>query len=159
VIENVTGAAGNIAGERAARAEPDGYTLMLAANSGIVINPDLYERMRYDPVRDLAPISQVCSYANFLVVNNDVAARNVQELVALARAQPGALTYGSAGIGSTLHLAGELLKSMANIDIRHVPSRHHVFARRGRPPDQHDVRPSDEHCCRWRGKERSGHSR
>jgi tripartite-type tricarboxylate transporter receptor subunit TctC len=123
VIENMTGASGNIAGERVARAEPDGYTLMLAANSGIVINPSLYGRMSYDPVRDLAPISQVCSYANILVVNNDVAAKNVQELVALARVQPGALTFGSAGIGSTLHLAGELLKSMANIDIRHVPYR------------------------------------
>jgi tripartite-type tricarboxylate transporter receptor subunit TctC len=122
VIENVTGAAGNIAGERVARAAPDGYTLLLAANSGLAINPHLY-RMSYDPVRDLAPISQLCSYANILAVNNDLPATNVQELVALARAQPGALTYGSAGTGTTLHLAGELLKSMAKIDIRHIPSR------------------------------------
>ncbi len=128
VIENVTGAAGNIAGERVARAEPDGHTLLLAVNSGVAINPILYEKMSYDPVRDLAPISQVCSYANILVVSNDVAAGNLQELVALARAQPGALTYGSAGIGTTLHLAGELLRSMAKIDIRHVPHRGNVFS-------------------------------
>ena len=127
VIENVTGAAGNIAGERVVRAEPDGHTLLLAVNSGIAINPNLY-RMSYDPVRDLVPISQVCSYANILVVNNDLPATNVQELVALARAQPGVLTYGSAGTGTTLHLAGELLKSMANIDIRHVPSRGTSFS-------------------------------
>ena len=82
-----------------------GCTLQLAVNSGIAINPNLY-RMSYDPVRDLVPISQVCSYANILVVNNDLPATNVQELVALARSQPGVLTYGSAGTGTTLHLAG-----------------------------------------------------
>ncbi|MEH2543201.1 Bug family tripartite tricarboxylate transporter substrate binding protein [Bradyrhizobium sp. AZCC 1699] len=128
VIENTVGANGNIAGERVARAEPDGHTLLLAANPAIVINPSLYEKMPFDPVRDLVPISQVCAYANILIVNNDVPAKNVQELVALARAQPGALTYGSAGFGSTLHLAGELLKSMAKVDILHVPYRGAVFS-------------------------------
>jgi tripartite-type tricarboxylate transporter receptor subunit TctC len=128
VIENTIGAAGNIAGERVARAEPDGHTLLLATPSVIAINPSLYEKMPFDPVRDLVPISQVCAYANILVVNNDVPAKNVQELVALARAQPGALTYGSAGAGTTQHLAGELLKSMAKIDILHVPYRGTVFA-------------------------------
>jgi tripartite-type tricarboxylate transporter receptor subunit TctC len=128
VIENTVGAAGNIAGERVARAEPDGHTLLLATPSVIAINPSLYQKMPFDPVRDLVPISQVCAYSNILVVNNDVPAKNVQELVALARAQPGALTYGSAGAGTTLHLAGELLKSMAKIDILHVPYRGAVFA-------------------------------
>jgi tripartite-type tricarboxylate transporter receptor subunit TctC len=128
VIENTVGANGNIAGERVARAEPDGYTLLLAGNPLIVINPSLYERMPFDPVRDLVPISQVCAYANILIVSNDVPAKTVQELVALARARPGALTYGSAGVGSTLHLAGELLKSMAKVDILHVPYRGTVFS-------------------------------
>ena len=127
VIENTVGAAGNLAGERVARAEPDGHTLLLAANSGIAINPNLYEKMPFDPVRDLLPISQVCAYANVLVVNNNVPAKNVQELVELARAQPGALTYGSAGIGTTLHLAAELMKSMAKVDILHVPYRGAAF--------------------------------
>jgi tripartite-type tricarboxylate transporter receptor subunit TctC len=127
VIENTVGANGNLAGERVARAEPDGHTLLLAANPVIVVNPSLYEKMPFDPVRDLVPISQVCAYTNILIVNNDVPAKNVQELVALARARPGALTYGSAGFGSTLHLAGELLKSMAKVDILHVPYRGTAF--------------------------------
>jgi tripartite-type tricarboxylate transporter receptor subunit TctC len=123
VIENAVGANGNIAGERVAWAEPDGHTLLLAANPVIVVNPSLYEKMPFDPVRDLVPISQVCAYANILIVNNDVPAKNVQELVAVARARPGTLTYGSSGFGSTQHLAGELLKSMARVDILHVPYR------------------------------------
>ena len=127
VIENTVGANGNIAGERVARAEPDGHTLLLAAAPGIVINPSLYNKMPFDPVRELEPISQVCAYANILIVNNEVPAKDVQELVTLARAQPGALTYGSAGFGSTLHLAGELLKSMAKVDILHVPYRGTAF--------------------------------
>ena len=92
------------------------------ANSGIAINPSLYLKMPFDPVRDLVPISQIL-LANILIVNNDVPVNNVQELVALARTQPGALTYSSAGTGTTLHLAGELFKSMAKIDIQHVPYR------------------------------------
>jgi tripartite-type tricarboxylate transporter receptor subunit TctC len=128
VVENVTGASGNIAGERVVRAKPDGHTLILAANSGICINPIIYKQMSYDPVRDLAPIAEVFSYANILVVSNDLAANTVQEVVALARRQPGKLTYGSVGSGSTMHLSGELLRSMANIDIRHVPSRGTVFS-------------------------------
>jgi tripartite-type tricarboxylate transporter receptor subunit TctC len=123
VIENVIGASGNIAGERVARSEPDGHTLLLAASSGIVVNPSLYEKMPYDPLKDLAPISIVYSYPNVLVVHNDVAANSVQGLVALARARPGALTFASAGAGTTLHLAGEMLNSMAGTDIRHVPYR------------------------------------
>jgi len=123
VIENAVGASGNIAGERVARAEPDGHTLLLAANSGVVINPSLYEKMPYDPLKDLAPISLVYSYPNVLVVHKDVPANSVQELVALARARPGALTFASAGAGTTVHLAAEMLRSMAKIDIQHVPYR------------------------------------
>ena len=121
VIEGIPGASGNIAGARVARSEPDGHTLILAANSGVVINPYLYRKMPYDPAVDLIPITQVFSYANILLVNNDVPVTNVQELVGLARAQPGTLTISHAGVGTTLHLSAELFKSMAGIDIRLIP--------------------------------------
>jgi tripartite-type tricarboxylate transporter receptor subunit TctC len=123
VVENVLGASGNVAGERVARAEPDGYTLALAANSAVVINPSLFAQMSYDPVTDLAPITQVFSYANILTVNKDVPVANVRDLVELARARPGTLTIGHAGAGTTLHLCAELFRSMANIDVQLVPYR------------------------------------
>src|SRR5262245_2534447 len=123
VVENVIGAAGNVAGDRVAKANPDGHSLILAASSGVVINPSLYRSMPYDPLLDLVPITQVCSYANVLVINKTVPAATPQELAALARAQPGALTYGSPGVGTTIHLSGELFASMASIDIRHIPFR------------------------------------
>jgi len=127
VVENVAGAAGNIAAERVARAAPDGYTLALAHNAQIIINPSLY-KLPFDPVRDFAPISQVYVSPNILVVHNAVTAKSVQELLALARAQPGGLTFASGGGGSAPHLAGELLKSMAGIDIRHIPYKGVVAA-------------------------------
>jgi len=127
VVENVAGAAGNIAAERVARAAPDGYALALAANAQIIINPSLY-KLPFDPVRDFAPISQVYVSPNILVVHNAVTAKSVQELLALARAQPGGLTFASGGGGSAPHLAGELLKSMAGIDIRHIPYKGVVAA-------------------------------
>src|SRR6516165_6600790 len=98
VIESIAGASGNIAGARVARSEPDGHTLILAANSGIVINPHLYQKMPYDPAVDLIPVTQVFSYANVLVVNNNVPVTNVQELVGLAKARPGTLTISHAGV-------------------------------------------------------------
>ena len=123
VIENVTGAASNLATERVARAAPDGHTLLLAASGAIVVNPSLYAKLSFDPIRDFVPISQVCFTANILVINNAVPARNVQELVALARSQPGELTFASGGAGTSNHLAAVLFKSMARIDVRHVPYR------------------------------------
>jgi tripartite-type tricarboxylate transporter receptor subunit TctC len=129
IVEDVTGASGNIAAERVAKANPDGYTLLLAVNSGIVIAPSLYEHITFNPLKDLAPISQVSSYPNALVVRKGIAAGNVQELVTFARLRPGALTFGSAGTGTTMHLAGELLKQMAGIDIQHVPYRGGVGAK------------------------------
>ena len=123
VIENVAGAGGNLATDRVAKAAPDGYTLLLATSGPFVIHPSLYQKLPFDPVKDFAPISQLCFTPNILVVNNDVPAKSVQELVALARAQPGKLTFGSAGVGTTQHLAGELFKTMAGIDIQHVPYR------------------------------------
>ena len=119
VIENVTGAAGNIAADRLAKATADGYTLGLMGE-GIVINPSLYQ-LAVDPAKDFTPISQVTAQPNMLVVNNAVPAKNVKELVALAKAQPGELTFASGGSGTTVHMTGELLKSVAGIDIRHIP--------------------------------------
>jgi tripartite-type tricarboxylate transporter receptor subunit TctC len=123
VIENVTGSGGNMATERAAKSAPDGYTLLLGTSGPFVIHPSLYPKLPFDPVKDFVPITQLCFTANVLVVNNDVPAKSVAELVALARAQPGKLTYGSAGVGTTQHLSGELFKSMAGIDVQHVPYR------------------------------------
>jgi len=123
VVENVTGAAGNVSADRVAKAAPDGYTLTMAASATIVTNVSLYDKLPFDPVKDLAPISQVCFTPNILAVNNDVPAKNVQELVALARARPGQLTFGSAGVGTSQHLAGELFKSMAGLNLQHVPYR------------------------------------
>jgi tripartite-type tricarboxylate transporter receptor subunit TctC len=123
VIENVTGAGGNVATDRVAKAAPDGYTLLLGTSGPFVIHPSLYQRLPFDPAKDFAPISQLCFTPNILVVNNDVPARSVAELVALARAQPGKLNFGSAGVGTTQHLAGELFKSMGRLDIQHVPYR------------------------------------
>lgn len=123
VIESVTGAGGNLAAERVAKAAPDGYTLLMASSPMIVVNPSLYPKLSFDPTRDLAPISQIGATPNILVISHQVPTKSVQDLVALARAQPGKLTFGSGGIGSSNHLAGELLKSMAQIDIQHVPYR------------------------------------
>jgi len=127
VVENVAGAAGNIAAERVARTAPDGYTLALAANAQIIINPSLY-KLPFDPVRDFAPISQVYVSPSILVVQNAVTAKSVQELLVLARAQPGGLTFASGGSGSSSHLAGTLFKSVARIDIREVPYKGVVAA-------------------------------
>ena len=123
VIESVTGAGGNVATERVAKAPRDGHTLLMATSGMIVVNPNLYRNLSFDPQRDLAPISQIGFTPNILVVHNDVPVHSVGELVALARAQPGKLTFGSGGIGSSNHLAGALFKSMAGIDIQHVPYR------------------------------------
>ncbi len=123
VIENVTGSGGNMATDRVAKSAPDGYTLLLGTSGPFVIHPGLYAKLPFDPVKDFAPITQLCFTANVLVVNNDVPAKNVAELTALARAQPGKLTFASAGVGTTQHLSGELYKTMASVDIQHVPYR------------------------------------
>jgi tripartite-type tricarboxylate transporter receptor subunit TctC len=123
VVENVTGAAGNIAADRTAKAAPDGYTIGMLGNASIVINVSLYNKLTFEPSRDLTPIIQVYAFPNIIVVNNDVRAKNVRELVELARAQPGKLTFGHTGPGSTQHLSGELLKFMARIDVQQVPFR------------------------------------
>ena len=124
--ENVPGAAANIAADRIAKAAPDGYTLGLLGQS-IVVNPSLY-KLAYDPVKDFAPVSQVAVSPYILVVHNAVPAKNIKELVALAKAQPGGLTFASGGSGSATHIAAELFKSVTSIDIRHIPYKGVVAA-------------------------------
>ena len=123
VVENVTGAGGNIAAERVAKAARDGYTLLMGGNSSLVFSPTLYDKLAFDPIKDFAPISQIFVAANLLVVPPEVPARSLPELVALARAQPGKLTYAHAGAGTSQHLAAELFKAMAQIDIQPVGYR------------------------------------
>ena len=102
IVENVTGASGHIAAERVAKAGPDGYTIGLMPAGNIVVDGTLYKRLPYDPLKDLAPVTQVYGYTDVLVVNNDVPAKDVAGLAALARAKPGQLTYGHSGIGTSL---------------------------------------------------------
>jgi tripartite-type tricarboxylate transporter receptor subunit TctC len=123
VVENIPGAGSNIATERVAKATADGYTLLMGGNSSLVINPSLYETLPFDPLKDFAPISQVFIAANVLTVPPQVPARSVAELVALAKAQPGKLSYGHAGVGTSQHLGGELFKYMAHVDIAAVAYR------------------------------------
>ena len=122
-VENVTGAGGNISTDRVAKSPPDGYTLLMGGNPSLVISPSLYEKLPYDPEKDFAPIAQVFVASNILTIHPDVPATTLQELVALAKAQPGKLTYGHAGIGTSQHLAGELFKYMAHVDITPVAYR------------------------------------
>ena len=123
VVENIPGAGSNIATERVAKAPADGYTLLMGGNSSLVINPSLYETLPFDPLRDFAPISQVFIAANVLAVPSALPIKTVAELVALAKAEPGKLSYAHAGVGTSQHLAAELFKYMAHIDIAAVPYR------------------------------------
>ena len=132
VIENVAGASGNIGTERVAKANPDGYSLVLPGNAPLAINPSLYLNLPFDPLKDFAPISQVTLSASILAVQSSQTAKNVQELVALAKAQPGKLTYGTGGSGTPQHMAGELLNTMAGIRLVHVPYK-------GPPPSLVDL--------------------
>jgi tripartite-type tricarboxylate transporter receptor subunit TctC len=121
VVENRAGAGGNLAAEAVARAAPDGYTLMLGSTGTNAVNPSLYANLPFDPVRDLAPVGVVATSPSALAVHPRVAAQNVRELIALARSQPGKLTYASAGSGSSQHLSAELFKQAGGVDIVHVP--------------------------------------
>jgi tripartite-type tricarboxylate transporter receptor subunit TctC len=120
IVENRPGAGTNIANEHVARAAPDGYTL-LVNTPAVAINMALYRKLPYDTLRDLTAVSIFSESPNILVVNSGVAARDVKELVELARAKPGRLNYSSAGTGTTQHLAGELLKLRTGADVVHVP--------------------------------------
>ena len=123
VVENVPGAGGTIGVSRAVKAAPDGYTLVLSGDAALVLTGGAYGvKPPYETLRDLAPIAQLVITPNVLVVSNEVPARNVQELVALVRSQPGKFSYASGGIGFSQHRAGELMNSMAGLDMVHVPN-------------------------------------
>ena len=121
VVENRAGAAGGIGTEMAVKAAPDGYTLLLSSAGPIVINPGLYPKLGYDPVRDLAPIAFIASSPLLLVLHPAVPAKSVKELIALAKAQPDRLSYGSGGNGSPPHLTAELFKTMTGARMTHIP--------------------------------------
>jgi len=123
VVENRTGAGGNIGMEVVAKAPADGYTIGMGSIGTHGINPSVYARMPFDPLRDFMPITFVASNINVLVVNPSVPARDVQELISYAKANPGKLAFGSAGIGTSQHLAGELFKQVTGIEMAHVPYR------------------------------------
>lgn len=123
VVENVPGAGGTIGVDRVAKSAPDGHTLLLSGDAALVLTGGAYGvKPPYETLRDLAPIAQLVVTPNVLVVANDVPARSVQELVALVRSQPGKFSYGSGGIGFSQHRAGELMNSMAGLDMVHVPN-------------------------------------
>jgi len=121
IIENKAGAGGNIDMEQGARAAPDGYTLTLAPVGNLTVAPALYSKLPYDPAKDFAPITVLASVPNVLIVHPSVGVKSVAELVALAKAKPGSLNYASPGNGSIPHLAGELFKRTAGVDIVHIP--------------------------------------
>lgn len=121
IIENRTGAGGSIGADLVASSKPDGYTLLMGSVATHAISPNLYSKIPYDPVKDFAPIILLAKMPNLLVVHPSVPASSVAQLIALAKAKPGTLAFASAGNGTTMHLAGELFKKMAGVDMIHVP--------------------------------------
>ncbi|AVS85910.1 LacI family transcriptional regulator [Paracidovorax avenae] len=121
VVDNRAGAGGNIGGQVAARAPADGYTLFMGTVGTHAINAALYRKMPFDPVKDFAPLTRVANVPNLLVANPAQPFKTVQELIAYAKANPGKINFGSSGSGSSIHLSGELFKSMAKVDMQHVP--------------------------------------
>ena len=128
VVENRAGASGNIGHEYGAKQPADGYTLLLSNNAALAINPHLFKRLGFDPQADFAPVTMVASAGQVLVVHPSVPATNVQELIALAKARPGQLHFGSGGKGIPSHIAGETFKVAAGVDIVHVPYKGTVQA-------------------------------
>jgi tripartite-type tricarboxylate transporter receptor subunit TctC len=121
IVDNRPGASQMIGMQAAAKSPPDGYTLVFGSVTSLAINPSVHKTLPYDPVKDYAPVALCVTTPLYLVVHPSLPARNVKELIALARARPGALSYGSGGTGSSNHLAGELFKSLAKVDLLHVP--------------------------------------
>ena len=123
IIENRPGSGGNIGAEAIAKAEPDGYTLGLIQLGNVAINPHVYTDMTFDPLVDLVPVAPVTTSAILVVANAKVPANDLKELIALAKKEPGKMSYGSGGAGTAPHLAGEMFKAAAGVDILHVPYR------------------------------------
>ena len=121
LVENRPGYGGNIGADMVAKSEPDGYTLLIGTVGIHTINGALYEKLSIDPVKDFTPISFLASTPNVLVVNKQLGVNNLHELIELAKAKPNQLTFGSSGIGTSLHMSGELLKEMTGVQIRHIP--------------------------------------
>jgi tripartite-type tricarboxylate transporter receptor subunit TctC len=126
-VENVPGAGGSVGGDRVAKSAPDGTTFYWGANGALAINPTLLPNQTYDVVRDLTPVARLLIMPSVLAVNNDVPVKSFPELIALAKAQPGKLSYASPGVGTPQHIAAEMLKRQAGVDIVHVPYRGAVF--------------------------------
>ena len=121
IIDNRGGAGGGIGADNVAKSPPDGYSLLLGTTGTHTINPNLYSKLPYDPIKDFAPVSLVVKYLNILVVNPNVPVKSVAELIALAKQKPGQVTFGSAGNGSSNHLTGEMLGTMTGAKMQHVP--------------------------------------
>lgn len=123
VVENRPGANGNVAGDAVAKSPGDGYTLLLSSGGMVSVNPHLYPRMPFDPTKDLTPVASAARIAVYLMARNNLEAANVKDFIALVKANPGRLSYGSPGNGSSPHLAGEMFKSQAGLFAVHVPYR------------------------------------
>lgn len=121
IVENRPGYGGNIGADLVAKSEPDGYTLLIGTVGIHTINGALYDKMSFHPVNDFTPISFLASTPNVLVVNKKLGVSNLYELIELAKAKPNDLTFGSSGVGTSLHMSGELFKEMAGVQIRHIP--------------------------------------
>src|SRR5262245_31125993 len=123
VIENRAGSGGNLGAEAVAKAEPDGYTIGLIQIGNVAINPHVYTDMTFDPLRDLVPVAPITASAMLVIASAKMPATDLRELIALAKREPGKLSYGSGGAGTAPHLAGEMFKAEAGVDILHVPYR------------------------------------
>ncbi len=121
IVENRPGAGGNIGGAEAARSAPDGYTIFMTTSGINAINPALYSKMPFDPNKDLVPVSALVSLNNVLVLHPSVTAKSVAEIIAMAKAQPGKMTYASSGSGTSIHMSGEMFKHLTQVDILHIP--------------------------------------
>ena len=132
VVDNKPGAGGGVGAAEVAKAAPDGYTIMGGTISTHAINASLYSSLPYDPVKDFVPITLIARVPNMLVINNDIAAKNVAELIKLMKANPGKWSFASSGNGTSQHLSGELFKGMAGVEMQHIPYK-------GSPPALNDV--------------------
>ena len=128
VVDNVPGAGGNIGADKVAKSPPDGHTLVLGTVGTHSINGALYSKMPYDMVKDFAPVAHIASAPNLLVVTNDLPVKNVAELIAYMKANPNKLSFGSPGIGTSVHVSGELFKSLTGTSMQHVPYKGRQFA-------------------------------